>query len=442
MSSVRTRLLSASALVGITVLGISACGPSVGSDPEAATEVDFSGVEPADSITFWSNHPGESIDTERQIIEAFTKETGIAVELVTAGANYEEVSQKFQTAQSSGEAGDVVVVSDATWFTNYVNGSLLPVDDALGAAKADTSTYQETLYGDYLYEEQHYAVPYARSTPLFYYNKDQYKKAGLEDKAPETWDELRENSQKLKEANAADSALSYPKEDEYPAWILSSLVWGYGGGWSKEWDFAPMTGGETVEAVQFAADSTRDGWANVSSGETADDFAAGATSQIMESTGALAGIVDAADFEVGVGFLPGGPAESDTVVPTGGAGLGIATKSTPEEQLASAMFVDFMTSSDNTATFSQATGYLPVRTDADMSAAYEETPEFEVAVDQLERTRSQDFGRVLLPGGDLTIATSLQTILTTDADVNKTLSAAQSEMQDLYDSDLAAKLEK
>jgi len=30
-------------------------------------------------------------------------------------------------------------------------------------------------------------VPYARSTPLFYYNKDHYAAAGLPDRAPETW---------------------------------------------------------------------------------------------------------------------------------------------------------------------------------------------------------------------------------------------------------------
>lgn len=440
MFRIQQRLALGSAVLGLAALTMSGCGPSVGADAAAGAAVDFSGVEPADSITFWSNHPGGSMEIEQELVAAFTEESGIDVELVTAGASYEEVSQKFQAAQTSGDVGDAVVVSDATWFTNFANDSLLPVDDVLEAAGADTSTYQTTLFDDYLYDGSRYAVPYSRSTPIFYYNKDQYSAAGLEDAAPATWDELRANSQKLQEAGVANSALAYPKEDEYPAWILSNLVWGYGGGWSSDWDMSAMTSPETVAAVQFAQDSTQEGWATVSSGTPEDDFAAGATSQILASTGSLAGILEAADFEVGVGFLPGGPQETEAVVPTGGAGVAISAKSTPEEQLAAAMFVDFLTSAENTATFSEGTGYLPVRTDADMSAVYAKTPQFEVAVNQLAKTRTQDPGRVLLPGGDMTIAKSLQTILTTDADVEAELGAAQEQMQNLYDTDLADKL--
>ncbi|MFE3961274.1 extracellular solute-binding protein, partial [Nocardia sp. NPDC059091] len=191
------RLTLSTAVLGLAALGMSACGPSVGSDSAAGADVDFTGVEPAESITFWSNHPGGSMEIEEEIIAGFTEESGIEVQLVTAGANYEEVSQRFQTAQTSDDVGDMVVVSDATWFTNFANDSLLPVDQALEAAGADTSTYQETLYDDYLYDDAHYAVPYARSTPIFYYNKDQYAEAGLEDRAPATWDEVKANSEQL-----------------------------------------------------------------------------------------------------------------------------------------------------------------------------------------------------------------------------------------------------
>lgn len=440
MTRISKRVALGASILSLTALGLSACGPSVGSDSATGTDADFSGVEPADSITFWTNHPGSSMDIEKKIVADFKDETGIAVELVTAGATYEEVSQKFQTAQNSGEVGDLVVVSDATWFTNFANESLLPVEKALEAAEADTSSYQQTLFDDYLYEDSHYAVPYARSTPIFYYNKDQYKEAGLEDKTPGTWDEVKANSEKLQEKKVAKSALSYPKEDAYPAWVLGNLVWGYGGGWSSGWDMSAMTSPETVAAVQFAQDSTQDGWANVSSGAPADDFAAGATSQILDSTGSLKTILDTADFEVGVGFLPAGPKESEKIVPTGGAGVGISAKSSPEEQLASAKFLDFLTNSENTAAFSEGTGYLPVRTDADMSDVYKETPQFETAVNQLEKTRTQDPGRVLLPGGDLTIAKSLQKILTSDVDVKKELESAQEEMQNLYDNDLSDEL--
>ncbi|WP_206446546.1 ABC transporter substrate-binding protein [Agrococcus sp. KRD186] len=438
------RVTTTVAALGVAALGLTACGPAVGAtDPsaDAAAATDWTSVEPAESISFWTNHPGGSQEIEQQLIDSFTEETGIEVEVVTAGANYEEISQRYQTAQTSGDVGDLVVMSDATWFTNYVNGSLLPLDDVFAAAGGDASTYNTTLFDDYLYEGSHFAVPYSRSTTIFYYNKDDYAAAGL-DAAPTTWDEVQANSQALVEAGVTDTAFSFPPAEDYPAWMMNNLVWGYGGGWSDEWDASAMTSDETVQAVQFAQDAVLDGWANVSSGSPADDFAAGATSQFIGSTGSLGGVTETAGFEVGVAFLPGGPVETELVVPTGGAGIAISASSTPEEQLAAAMLADHLTSAENTVAFSAETGYMPVRSDADASELYAANPNFEVAVNQLEtRTRTQDFMRVFLPGGDLTLATGLQRILTTDADVAESLAEMQAELEGLYENDLAPQLE-
>ncbi|WP_349828318.1 ABC transporter substrate-binding protein [Brevibacterium litoralis] len=442
----QARALPVAALAGVAALGLSACGPAVGDDSgsDEAAAVDWATVEPADSISFWSNHPGGTMELEQEFIDAFTEETGIEVELVTAGANYEEVSQKFQTAQTSNDIGDMVVVSDATWFSNHVNGSLLPVDEVMEAVGNDVSTYQQTLYDDYLYEDSHYGVPYSRSTTVFYYNKDHFAAAGLDDAVPSDWEGVKAAAQTLMDADieGQQAAFAFPPADGYPAWVLNNLVWGYGGGWSDEWDMSALTSPETVEAVTFAQTAVQDGWATVSSNSAGDDFAAGAASMYIGSTGSLGGVTDSADFEVGVGLLPGGPVEQDLVVPTGGAGIGISAKSTPEEQLAAAQFMDFVTNAENTAEFSEFTGYMPVRTDSDLSALYEQNPNYEIAVNQLEeRSRTQDFGRVLLPGGDHELSQALQEILTTDVDVEERLQASQETMTGLYESDLADTLE-
>lgn len=438
------RGMAAGAALAAASLVLTACGPSTGGGDDnnggGDSGVDYSGVEPADSITFWSNHPGASIDIEREMIEAFTAETGIEVEHVTAGANYEEVSERFQTAQQSGDVGDVIVLSDATWFPNYLNGSLAPLDPLFEAIGADTDTYVDALYTDYLYEDAHYGAPYARSTPLFYYNADHYEAAGLSD-APTTWEEVLEYGEALNAADTGASPFGFPPQAEYPAWTMANLVWGHGGAWSNEWDFSVLTSDETVQGLQLAQDAVNDGLASVVSSDPATDFSAGAISQVVASTGSLSGILDTADFEVGVGFLPLGPTGDNAVVPTGGAGLSIADKSTPERQLAAAMFIDFVTNSENTADFSFGTGYLPVRTDADMSEVYAETPAFEVAVNQLENTRSQDFARVFLPGGDLNLSQTLQRILTSDVEVADELASLQATLQDLYDNDLAPLLD-
>ena len=442
---------AAIAAAASTALMLSACGPSVsdgdsgadtGGDSGAPAEggdagTDYAGVEPADQVTFWTNHPGGSIDIEKEIIEKFTEETGIEVEIVTAGANYEEVAQKFQTAQVGGDAGDLVVLSDATWFPQYLNEAITPLDPILEAIDEDPSGYVPALYDDYLYEGSHYAVPYARSTPLFYYNKDAYEAAGITE-APTTWEEVAENAKKVQEAGPSDlMGFGYPNEAEYPAWTMANLVWGYGGAWSDEWDLSPLTGPQTVEALTFAQNLVNEGDASVLSGDPATAFSAGAVAQVVASTGSLSGILETSSFEVAVAFLPGGPEAQTGIVPTGGAGVAVSAASSPEKQVAAAMLATYLTNAENTALFSSGTGYLPVRTDADMSEYYVDNPLFEVAVEQLELTRSQDFARVFIPGGDRELAQGLQRILSADADVQETLDSAAEAIQTTFDRDLA-----
>ncbi|TLP79842.1 ABC transporter substrate-binding protein [Nesterenkonia sphaerica] len=427
------------AVFSAAALAITACGPDTtgGDAEEEAADTDWSEVEPADSIVFATNHPGGSEDIEEELIERFTSETGIEVEVITSGANYEETSQWFQTG--GGSNADVVVLSDATWFPNYLNDALIPVDDLLEAADIDVNGYVEALYEDYLYEGNHYGVPYARSTPLFYYNVDHYEEAGI-DGPPQTWDEVAEISQTLVDEEVAQFGYAFPPSDEYPAWGMANLVWGYGGAWSDEWDFSTVSSDETVEALEFAQSGVEDGWANVAATSQTDDFSSGVASQTIQSTGALNGILETADFEVGTAFLPDGPAaEGET--PTGGAGLMLASASSPEEQLASAMFIGHMSSAESQADFSEATGYVPSHQDADMSDVYAENPQFETAVDQLERARVQDYARVFLPGADLELATTLQSLLTTGDDVRTEMERVESEFESLYETDLADEIE-
>ena len=445
------RPVAAVATTAAVALALGACGgPTVdggdatsGESGESGADAgtDWSSVEPAKEITFWSNHPGGSLDVEKELVAAFEKESGITVELVTAGANYAEVSQRFQTAQTSGDQGDLVVLSDANWFNAYLAGSIAPVDDLLGAVDVDPTSYVDALYEDYLYDGSHFALPYARSTPLFYFNKAHYRDAGLPEEAPTTWEEVKEYSLKLKEAGHS-TPFGFPPEAEYPAWTMANLVWSYGGQWSKEWDFTTAHSEATIQALTFAQDAVKDGWATVVSTAPQTDFAAGGASQVIASTGALGSTLDTAGFDVGVGFLPTGPSGEEKVVPTGGAGLAVASKSSPERQKAAAMLATFLTNATSTATFSQATGYLPVQKDADMSAVYAERPQFEVAVNQLERARVQDFGRVLLPGGDMALAGGLTKILAQGADPTSTMEEVTTQMQTLYDRDLKAILEK
>lgn len=436
---------------GFGTLALAACaGPSTsgGGTDTKASAVDWAGIKPAGSISFMSSHPGKSRDTELLLIESFQKENpGIKVNLVTGGANYEEVAQKFQTSQAGNEVPDVLLASDVWWFRYALSGAILPLDDLLKATKTDTSAYVPGLISDYKYDQKQWAIPYARSTPLFYFNKDHFKAAGVPEEAPATWEEFAEWAPKIKAANASASgyqnAYQYPAIAGYAGWTLQNLLWGRGGAWSKEWDITTDSE-ESVAALQWVQDSiNKDSWAGVSSKNALTDLQAGAVSATISSSADLATVMKASkesNMRIGVGFLPGGTVSKSPVCPTGGSGLVIASKSTPERQLAAALFIAHVTNAKNTATLSAATGYAPVDQAADVSAVLAQTPEFQVVVDQLKQTRNQDYARTFLPGGDQELAKAATKIMNEKADVKSTLTDLKGTLESIYNKDVKPKL--
>ncbi|MFX4273017.1 ABC transporter substrate-binding protein [Propionibacteriaceae bacterium Y1685] len=439
------RSFLALAALGSAAVGLSACGgPDTSGETKEAEEIDFAGVEPAKKIDFWSTHPGKSQEVEKQIIAKFTESTGIEVNLVTAGANYEEIAQKFQAslAAKSGLPG-VVVLSDVWWFRYYMDRTIIPLDNLIKNLEWDLSDYQDSLVADYQYDDKQWAMPYGRSTPLFYYNKEHFSKAGVEDRAPESWQEFAEWAPKIMEANKGSKgflkAFSYPDLAGYAGWTMQNNLWGNGAGWSKEWEIT-CDSPEAVKTFQWMADTVyKDKWAGVASNDAAADFGSGAVSATISSTGSLIGTLETAKFDVGVGFLPAGEVEGP-VCPTGGAGLGIPQAISKEEQMAAAQFIKFVGEPENTAAFSAATGYMPNRKSADMTEAVKKVPQLQTAVDQLPHTRVQDFGRVFLPGADQEIAKSCAAILTQQKDPQETLTALKGVLEGIYNDQVKPKL--
>ncbi|MHC6221853.1 ABC transporter substrate-binding protein [Arthrobacter sp. MMS24-S77] len=431
--------------LGVGAAALAACGgPSTASSgtSNASTELDFTGVKPAAKIDFWTNHPGQSQDVEKSIIDKFqAKFPDIKVNLVTAGANYEEIAQKFQTSQAA-KTGlpALVVLSDVWWFRYFSNGNIIPLDGLVKQLGIKVDDFQKSLVSDYQYGGKQWALPYGRSTPLFYYNKDHFKAAGLPDRAPATWEEFAGWAPKLKAVSGAQYAYMYPALAGYAGWTLQNNLWGWGGGWSKDWDIT-CDSTESVTALQWVQDSIyKDKWAGVSSKDAGDDFAAGIASATISSTGSLLGVLKSAKFNVGVGFLPGGPKVASGVCPTGGAGLGIPSGISKEEQLAAATFLKFMTEPENTAAFSAATGYMPTRVSADMTAVLAKTPQIKTAMDQLAATKVQDNARVFLPGADQEMAKAAAKIMTQQGDVKTTMTDLKKTLEGIYTKDVKPKL--
>lgn len=430
--------------MGVTGAGaaLAACAGTGGSAPEGGGDGGTpKGGGDANTIVFWSNHPANSRAVEEELISRFEEENpDLTVELVNAGANYQEVSQQLNAALSGGDLPDVVVLSDTEWFNFALNGQTTEISDLAERNGIDLTTYVESLYNDYEMEGGHYGLPYARSTVLFYYNKDVWQEAGLPDRGPESWEEMTEWGPKIQEVLDRGSALGWADAVNYLSWTFQGPMWTMEGNYSEDWD-SRMTAADTLKSVEWLKSTVADGWATVSNDVT-NEFATGLIASCLQSTGDLASVFDTASFNVGVAKLPN--PQGDGACPTGGAGLGIPAKISDERKDNAIKFIDFMTNLANTTYWSRETGYVPVRQgaaeDAEHAKFLEENPEYNVAVEQLPETRVQDNFRVLVPNGDRIIGDQLEAIALTGSDPEGAMSIAEDEIITIYERDIEPQL--
>ncbi|XCB30573.1 ABC transporter substrate-binding protein [Arcanobacterium hippocoleae] len=360
------------------------------------------------------------------------------MKLTDAGKDYEEVAQKLNAALSGGQVPDVVVASDVTWFNFALNNQFEPLDDLLTKADAKPEDYNQNLYDEYKFNGSHFAVPYARSTPLFYYNKDLWQQAGLPDRGPKTWQEWNDDfAPKLKAKFPDISPLSIPDGANYMDWYFQGMIWSFGGSYSKDWTMT-MSDEKSIEAGKFLQDQFKQGYFSAAK-DSSVPFVAGEAVSMLQSTGSLQTVSQDGKFNVGTAFLPS--PENVSGVSTGGSGVAIPAKAKNKE--AAAKFVAFLTNPENNFAFSQGTGYLVTRTSAaqlpEAKKYYEANPNFLTAVNQLKLTQKQDAARAFVPGGGMRIGAALDKI-SQGADVAETFKALDEEQQKIIDTQIKPKL--
>jgi sn-glycerol 3-phosphate transport system substrate-binding protein len=234
-----------------------------------------------------------------------------------------------------------------------------------------------------------WAIPFQRSTPILYVNKDLFKKAGLDpNRPPTTWDELLAAAQKATLRDASGNVVTWGLTIPDDIWLVMSFIMQNGGRTSSP-DFKKVYLGEkpAIEAVQF--------WVDMANKHkvmprhrtfpvSVQDFAAGNTAMLIHSTGNLRFVQDSAKFEWGTAFLP---KHKQQAVAIGGAGLYIFKKSSKEKQEAAWQFAKFATSPEIQARWNIGSGYIATRKSSfDLPIMKEYTgklPQALVARDQL-----------------------------------------------------------
>lgn len=220
------------------------------------------------------------------------------------------------------------------------------------------------------------ALPFMAEIPVMFYNRDLYKKAGLDPNAPaRTWAELQAHLLKLQAAG-----LACPYASSYTVWIhqenlasvnnkpFASRNNGFDGG------AAPLLINNLLHVRHIALMTS---WVRsrlftqASAGNQADAlFAMGECAVLTSGTGAWANL-EKVNFSAGVAPLPYAAesgSKSAGVPLVGGSSFWVIAGHPAAQQKATAKFIAWLAKPAVAAQWHQATGFLPL-TDAAARAA-------------------------------------------------------------------------
>ena len=370
-------------------------------------------------VTFWSSFTGTNNDAQEEVVRRFNESQSEIQVTHEFQGSYEETAQALTAAIQGGSAPDMSLLSDVWWFRFYLSQLLQPLDDYIAASELDTADYVESLWNEGVRQGSQYWIPFARSTPLFYYNVEAFEEAGVDPSVVENWDSFVENAEALMVRDGDQVtryAFGHPGAADYNAWLFQGVIWQFNGAYSDDDFNITIDEPEGIEAGNFFRSSIQDGWASVTEDHVAD-FNTGLFSAIMASTGSMGGIRENATFEWNTAFLP----EKYTFgCCTGGSGLSILAGTDDAKKEAAFEFIKFSTTPEITSYWAQTTGYMPVRTSAveseEMQAFYDENPPARTAVEQLPLTEPQDPARVFIPNGDQIIGGGIEEITINNVD--------------------------
>jgi ABC-type glycerol-3-phosphate transport system substrate-binding protein len=146
-------------------------------------------ARPETAITFYHYQAGRSYDVFRRILNAFEAEhQGVKVKDVFSQS--EQITADVQTALAARRPVDIATVigKNIVYFRN--NTPTVPLNG--DPAKAQfLDNYLANFLDIGRAGDKVFAVPHAYGTPILYYNKDLFMKAGLDpEHPPQSWDEV------------------------------------------------------------------------------------------------------------------------------------------------------------------------------------------------------------------------------------------------------------
>lgn len=351
------------------------------------------------SVEFWHAMSGKNGEMVQAVCDKFnTSQKDYKVVPVFKGS-YSDTMNAGIAAFRARQAPSIIQVYEVGTATMMAaKGAVKPVYQLMAEnnAKFDPKVYIPTITSYYSTSDgKMLSMPFNSSTAVMYYNKDAFRKAGLNpDKPPVTWPEFFDAARKIKasgmEGGFTTNWISWIQLENFSAWHNVPFGTRSNGfdGLDTELVFnTPLHARHLENIYKLSKEGVfiyggRENKANPL-------FISGRVGLHFESIGGYGTMKANCKFDFGVARLPYYPdvpgAPQNSII--GGASLWVFNGKSPAEYKAVTAFFTFISQPEIQAFWHQNTGYLPITTAAyeltKSQGYYKENPGLEVAIQQL-----------------------------------------------------------
>ena len=352
-------------------------------------------------IQWWHSMGGALGEWVNDMVQDFNKsQTQYKVVPVFKG-NYDESMTAAIAAFRAGNAPHILQVFEVGTATMMASkGAIRPVAEVMKEAGVtfDPEAYVPAVAGYYTSPSgQMLSFPFNSSTPVFHYNKDAFKAAGMDpENPPKTWPEVALAAAKLKASGHkcpfTTSWISWTQLESFSAWHNTEFATKGNGmrGLDARLSFnTPLH----VRHVENLANMAKSGlFVYKGRGNAADaTFVSGECAMATGSSALYGSVIRNGKFAYGIGTLPYYPdvtgAPQNTVI--GGASLWVMSGKKANEYKGVGQFFAHLSKPEIAAASHQRTGYLPVTKASfeltDKSGFYKKNPGTDVSVTQMIR---------------------------------------------------------
>jgi ABC-type glycerol-3-phosphate transport system substrate-binding protein len=337
-------------------------------------------------VTFWHVMGGPLGKKLDELIEDFNKlHAEGRVQSVHMGS-YDVLAQKLMGAVASNSPPVLAQMYESWTDQFYQAGVLLAFENFV---RVDTGFLIDDFFpvfiDDNTYDSVLVTLPFNKSVPVFYYNRDILDSLGI-NRFPEDWTDFRTVCELIRQTHV------WPTSWPIDVWYFSTMLYQAGGRLYDETAKEPLFNSrQGVAVLDYLIGLVQDSLFYLNPGfQGQDEFLAGNVAMIPASVVSWAFIKGKPTFRMGVAPLPVGRYKTTVIA---GTNVGLFRKSTEKQRLLAWEFVRWFLEPETQARWTEASYYLPTRRRAIKTQRLQEflaaNPGYEKIIGLLDSARTE-----------------------------------------------------